>query len=78
MFCLLPPTPKVHHKIFLAEVYRDWETYKAIEAGYKMVRKATNIEDAKNYLDIVYRKKAFASDIEVELLRREINRGKEE
>lgn len=54
------------------------ETYKAIDAGYKMVRKAANIEDAQYYLDIVYRKKAFASDIEVELLRREINRGKEE
>ena len=54
------------------------EAYKAIDAGYKMVRKAANIEDAQYYLDIVYRKKAFASDIEVELLRREINRGKEE
>ena len=54
------------------------KTYKAIDAGYKMVKKAANIEDAQHYLDIVYRKKAFASDIEVELLRREINRGKEE
>lgn len=54
------------------------ETYKAIDAGYKMVKKAANIEDAQYYLDIVYRKKALASDIEVELLRREINRGKEE
>lgn len=54
------------------------ETYRAIDAGYKMVRKAANIEDAKYYLDIVYRKKAFASNIEVELLRREINHGKEE
>nr|DAW86183.1 MAG TPA: hypothetical protein [Microviridae sp.] len=54
------------------------ETYKAIDAGYRMVRKAANIEDAQYYLDIVYRKKAFASNIEVELLRREINRGKEE
>ena len=54
------------------------KTYKAIDAGYKMVKKAANIEDAQYYLDIVYRKKAFASDIEVELLRREINRGKEE
>lgn len=54
------------------------ETYKAIDAGYRMIKKATNIEDAQYYLDIVYRKKAFASNIEVELLRREINRGKEE
>ena len=54
------------------------ETYKAIDAGYKMVRKAANIEDAQYYLDIVYRKKAVAGNIEVELLRRGINRGKEE
>lgn len=54
------------------------ETYKAIDAGYKMAKKAANIEDAQYYLNIVYRKKALASDIEVELLRREINRGKEE
>lgn len=54
------------------------KTYKAIDAGYGMVRKAANIEDAQYYLNIVYRKKAFASDIEIELLRREINRGKEE
>ena len=54
------------------------ETYKAIDAGYEMVRKAANTEDAQYYLNIVYRKKAFASDIEVELLRREIDRGKEE
>lgn len=54
------------------------ETYKAIDAGFKMVRKAANIEDAQYYLNIVYRKKALAKDIEVELIRREINHGKEE
>lgn len=54
------------------------KTYKAIDAGYSMVKKAANIEDAQYYLNIVYRKKALASDIEVELLRREINRGEEE
>lgn len=54
------------------------EAYKTIDAGYEMVRKAANIEDAQYYLNIVYRKKAFAKDIEVELLRREIDHGKEE
>lgn len=54
------------------------KTYRAIDAAYKMVRQATNIEDAKYYIDIAFRKKASASDIEVEILRREINHGKEE
>lgn len=54
------------------------KTYKAIEAAYKMVRQAANIEDAKYYIDLVFRKKALANNIEVEILRREINHGKEE
>ena len=54
------------------------KTYKAIDAAYKMVRQAKNIEDAKYYIDIAFRKKASASNIEVEILRREINHGKEE
>lgn len=54
------------------------KTYRAIDAAYKMVRQATNIEDAKYYIDIAFRKKASASNIEVEILRREINHGKEE
>lgn len=54
------------------------KTHKAIDAAYKMVRQAANIEDAKYYIDLVYRKKALAGNIEVEILRREINHGKEE
>ena len=54
------------------------KTYKAINAAYKMVRQAANIEDAKYYIDLVYRKKALASNIEAEILRRDINRGEEE
>lgn len=52
--------------------------YKAIDAAYSMLRKAAKIEDAKYYVDLVFRKKAAANDIEVEILRREINHGKEE
>lgn len=54
------------------------KTYKAIDAAYKMVRQAANIEDAKYYIDIAFKKKAFASNIEVEILRRDIDHGKEE
>lgn len=53
-------------------------TYKEIEAAYKNVRTAATIEDAKFYIDMVFRKKAFANDIEMEQIRRRINNGEEE
>lgn len=53
-------------------------TYKEIEAAYKNVRTAAKIEDAEFYIDMVFRKKAFASDIEMEQIRRRINNGEEE
>lgn len=54
------------------------KTYKAIDAAYSMVKKAATIEDAKYYVDIAFRKKAAANNIEVEIIRRDINRGKKE
>ncbi|MFQ7831514.1 MAG: hypothetical protein ACLRHB_12800 [Parasutterella excrementihominis] len=54
------------------------KTYKAIDAAYSMIKKAATIEDAKYYIDLAFRKKAAANDIEAEILRREINHGKEE
>lgn len=53
-------------------------TYKEIEATYKHVRTAATIEDAKFYIEMVFRKKAFANDIEMEQIRRRINNGEEE
>lgn len=53
-------------------------TYKEIEATYKHVRAAATIEDAKFYIEMVFRKKALAKDIEMEQIRREINHGEEE
>lgn len=53
-------------------------TYKEIEGAYKMLRQAAKYDDAKFYLDMAFRKKAKATEIEVEILRREINHGKEE
>lgn len=53
-------------------------TYKEIEATYKLVRTAATIEDAKFYIDMAFRKKAFANDIEMEQIRRRINNGEEE
>lgn len=45
--------------------------YKEINAGYKMLRKLSDIEDAKIMLEEIWRTKKFANDIELELLRRE-------
>lgn len=53
-------------------------TYKEIEATYELVKKAATIEDAKFYIDMAFRKKAFANDIEMEQIRRRINDGEEE
>lgn len=45
--------------------------YKQIKAGYKMVKKISNLEDAKNIIDQIWVMKKWANDIELELLRRE-------
>jgi hypothetical protein len=53
-------------------------TYKEIKATYKQMKQAATIEDAKFYVDMAFRKKAFANDIEMEQIRRRINNGEEE
>ena len=53
-------------------------TYKEIEATYRHVKAAATIEDAKFYIDMAFRKKAFANDIEMEQIRRRINNVEEE
>ena len=53
-------------------------TYKEIEATYKQVKQAATIEDAKFYVDMIFRKKAFANNIEMEQIRRQLNNGEEE
>ena len=47
--------------------------YKQIDAGYKMVKKVSNIEDAKRIIDQIWIKKEWANDIQLELMRREYN-----
>lgn len=49
--------------------------YKEINAGYKMLRKISNIEDAKIIMDEIWQTKKIANDIELELIRREYNDG---
>ena len=53
-------------------------TYREIEETYKNVKRAATIEDAKFYIEMAFRKKAFANDIEMEQIRRRINNGEEE
>lgn len=49
--------------------------YKEINGNYKMLRKVSNIEDAKRLVDEIWQMKSFANAIEVELMRREYNDG---
>ena len=45
--------------------------YKQIEAGYKMIKKVSKLEDAEKLIKQIWVMKKWANDIELELLRRE-------
>lgn len=47
--------------------------YKEIEGAYKMLRKVSDINDAKKIIDEIWMMKSFAKSIEMELLRRNYN-----
>ena len=49
--------------------------YKEIDSNYKMLRKVSDIEDAKMLIDEIWQMKNFANTIELELIRRECNNG---
>lgn len=49
--------------------------YKEIDGNYKMLKKVSNIEDAKKLIDEIWRIKTFANAVEMELIRREYNNG---
>ena len=49
--------------------------YKEIDGNYKMLRKVSNIEDAKKLIDEIWQTKSFANAIEIELIRREYKNG---
>lgn len=49
--------------------------YKEIDGEYKMLRKISNVEDAKKILDEIWRMKSFVNAIEMELIRREYTNG---
>lgn len=49
--------------------------YKEIDSNYKMLRRVSNIEDAKMLIDEIWQMKSFAKTIELELMRREYENG---
>lgn len=49
--------------------------YKEIDSNYKMLKKVSNIEDAKKLIDEIWQMKSFANSIEIELMRREYENG---
>lgn len=49
--------------------------YKEIEKSYRLLKKMSKLEDAKTMMDNIWSMKALASNIQLELLRREYNDG---
>lgn len=49
--------------------------YKEIDGNYKMLRKVSDIEDAKRLVEEIWQMKSFANAIEMELIRREYKDG---
>lgn len=47
--------------------------YREIEAGYKMIKKISDKEEAKKIIDRIWVMKSWANDIQLELIRREYN-----
>lgn len=51
------------------------QKYKEINSNYRMLRKVSKIEDAQMLINEIWLLKSFASNIELELMRREYNNG---
>ena len=47
--------------------------YREIEASYKMIKKISDKEEAHKIIDRIWIMKAWANDIQLELIRREYN-----
>lgn len=51
------------------------QKYKEIDGNYKMIKKVSDIKDAKKLMDEIWQIKSFVNAIEMELMRREYNNG---
>lgn len=49
--------------------------YNEIEGNFKMLKKISDINDAKKLIDEIWQMKNFANAIELELIRREYTNG---
>lgn len=49
--------------------------YKEIDGNFKMLKKISDINDAKKLLEEIWQIKSFTNAIEMELIRREYNDG---
>lgn len=49
--------------------------FKEIDGDFKMLKKVSNIEDAKKLVDEIWQMKSFVNAIELELIRREYANG---
>lgn len=49
--------------------------YKEMDGNYKMLKRVSNIEDAKRLVEEIWQMKNFANAIEMELIKREYNNG---
>lgn len=47
--------------------------YREIENGYKLIKRVSDIEDAKKIMDSIWVKKKLANNVQLELIRREYN-----
>lgn len=54
---------------------KKYKEIKEIEGNYKILKKVSDINDAKKLLDEIWQMKSFANEIEMELIRREYNNG---
>lgn len=48
--------------------------YKEIERSFKLLKKLSNMEDAKKMIDNIWGMKTWTNEIQIELLRREYNK----
>lgn len=55
--------------------FQEEKIYTNIEAKFRLIKKVSEIKDAKKIIDEIWTMKKWANDIELELMRREYNNG---
>lgn len=55
-------------------ISKEESLYKEIERSHKLLKKLSNLEDAKKMIENIWGMKAWANEIQIELLRREYNK----